>query len=114
MSIFLLALVCNECLLTQLALVYSLFIKSKLLILSLIVNPLAPKYPHNSPYAFSENRVIDRIELEGLETATITLSSRATILFVSAQVGVTVAVAPDGIALFVTPEAGLGAGISPP
>lgn len=31
------------------------------------VDPLAPKYPHNSPYAFSENRVIDAIELEGLE-----------------------------------------------
>lgn len=31
------------------------------------VDPLAPKYPHNSPYAFSENRVIDGIELEGLE-----------------------------------------------
>ncbi len=30
-------------------------------------DPLAPKYPHNSPYAFSENRVIDAIELEGLE-----------------------------------------------
>lgn len=29
--------------------------------------PLAPKYPHNSPYAFSENRVIDGFELEGLE-----------------------------------------------
>jgi hypothetical protein len=28
---------------------------------------LAAKYPHNSPYAFSENRVIDGIELEGLE-----------------------------------------------
>ena len=25
------------------------------------------KYPHNSPYAFSENRVIDGIELEGGE-----------------------------------------------
>ncbi|MBL7950507.1 MAG: hypothetical protein JNM62_02200 [Flavobacteriales bacterium] len=35
------------------------------------IDPLAPKYPHNSPYAFSENRVIDRIELEGLETAVI-------------------------------------------
>lgn len=23
--------------------------------------------PHNSPYAFSENRVIDAVELEGLE-----------------------------------------------
>ena len=31
------------------------------------VDPLAPRYPHNSPYAFSENRVIDGIELEGLE-----------------------------------------------
>jgi len=31
------------------------------------IDPLAPKYPHNSPYAFSENRVIDGWELEGLE-----------------------------------------------
>ena len=31
------------------------------------VDPLAAKYPHNSPFAFGENRVIDGIELEGLE-----------------------------------------------
>ena len=31
-------------------------------------DPLEGKYPWNSPYAFSENRVIDKIELEGLET----------------------------------------------
>ena len=31
------------------------------------VDPLTNKYPWNSPYAFSENRVIDAIELEGLE-----------------------------------------------
>lgn len=31
------------------------------------VDPLAPEYPWNSPYAFSENRVIDGVELEGLE-----------------------------------------------
>ena len=31
------------------------------------VDPLASKYPHNSTYAFSENRVIDGVELEGLE-----------------------------------------------
>jgi RHS repeat-associated protein len=31
------------------------------------VDPLFRKYPHNSPYAFSENRVIDGVELEGLE-----------------------------------------------
>ncbi|HTJ48126.1 MAG TPA: hypothetical protein VL443_01635 [Cyclobacteriaceae bacterium] len=33
----------------------------------LSVDPLTDKYPHNSPYAFSENRVLDAIELEGLE-----------------------------------------------
>jgi len=31
------------------------------------VDPLASSYPWNSPYAFSENRVIDAVELEGLE-----------------------------------------------
>lgn len=31
------------------------------------VDPLAAKYPHNSPYAFSENQVIHAVELEGLE-----------------------------------------------
>ncbi len=31
------------------------------------VDPLASKYPYNSPYVFSENRVIDGIDLEGLE-----------------------------------------------
>ena len=33
----------------------------------LSLDPLAKEYPHNSPYAFSENRVIDGVELEGLE-----------------------------------------------
>jgi RHS repeat-associated protein len=31
------------------------------------VDPLTKDYPWNSPYAFSENRVLDAIELEGLE-----------------------------------------------
>ena len=30
-------------------------------------DPLSSKFPWNSPYAFSENRVIDSFELEGLE-----------------------------------------------
>ena len=33
----------------------------------LSIDPLAPDYPWNSPYAFSENRVVDGVELEGLE-----------------------------------------------
>ena len=43
------------------------------------VDPLASKYPYNSPYAFSENRIIDKIELEGLEaTSTTTINSDGT------------------------------------
>ncbi|MDX1908877.1 MAG: EndoU domain-containing protein [Bacteroidia bacterium] len=37
----------------------------------LSVDPLSPEYPWNSPYAFSENRVIDAVELEGLEKALV-------------------------------------------
>jgi RHS repeat-associated protein len=36
------------------------------------VDPLTAEYPHNSPFAFSENRVIDAIELEGLEAWQVT------------------------------------------
>jgi hypothetical protein len=35
------------------------------------VDPLFRDFPYNSPYAFSENRVIDMIELEGLEVCDI-------------------------------------------
>ena len=34
----------------------------------LSLDPLAPKFPWNSPFSFSENRVIDMLELEGAET----------------------------------------------
>lgn len=40
------------------------------------IDPLAPEYPHNSPYAFSENVVIDHIELEGLEKAHYTIKMK--------------------------------------
>lgn len=33
----------------------------------LSIDPLSSSYPHNAPYAFSENRVIDGIDLEGGE-----------------------------------------------
>ncbi len=42
----------------------------------LSIDPLVAKYPWNSPYAFSENRVIDAVELEGLENIQINNSSR--------------------------------------
>lgn len=34
----------------------------------LSLDPLFKSFPHNSPYAFSENRVMDAVELEGLES----------------------------------------------
>ncbi len=39
------------------------------------VDPLAPEYAHNSTYAFSENSVINSIELEGLERLVVTNST---------------------------------------
>lgn len=33
------------------------------------VDPLSEKYIYNSPYAFSENKVVGHVELEGLESA---------------------------------------------
>lgn len=38
----------------------------------LSVDPLAPDYPWNSPYAFAENDVIGCIDLEGLERLVVT------------------------------------------
>ncbi|MBS1581100.1 MAG: hypothetical protein JST66_02765 [Bacteroidetes bacterium] len=44
----------------------------------LSIDPLAAKYPWNSPYAFSENQVIQFIELEGLEKAKTKANHNAT------------------------------------
>lgn len=41
-------------------------------------DPLESDYPYNSPYAFSENRVVDMIELEGLETSNTKISDNKT------------------------------------
>ncbi|HLT32870.1 MAG TPA: RHS repeat-associated core domain-containing protein [Aquaticitalea sp.] len=43
------------------------------------VDPLFREYPWNSPYAFSENRVIDGVELEGLEYASVKDVSTASV-----------------------------------
>jgi RHS repeat-associated protein len=42
------------------------------------VDPLFKKYAYNSVYAFSENRVIDSLELEGLESVIYTLANDGT------------------------------------
>ena len=46
------------------------------------VDPLTVKYPWNSSYAFSENRVINAVELEGLEASyTVSHLKNGTILY---------------------------------
>jgi hypothetical protein len=42
------------------------------------IDKLQKSYPWNSPYAFSENRVIDGVELEGLEFKVITKQDSST------------------------------------
>ena len=41
------------------------------------IDPLAEKYSYQSPYNFSENRVVDSRELEGLEAVSVTTKSFA-------------------------------------
>ena len=52
----------------------------------LSIDPLAGKYPWNSPYAFSENRVIDAVELEGLESVTLASKHSVDIFGLKTQV----------------------------
>ena len=46
------------------------------------VDPLAPKYSYNSPYAFSENCVINAVELEGLEKVDVYVYQSKTNTFI--------------------------------
>ena len=55
------------------------------------VDPLADKYVYNSPYAFSENKVVAHIELEGLEAISIEFAGRGI-----APVGGVVGVSANG------------------
>lgn len=43
------------------------------------IDPLADKYVYNSPYAFSENKVVAHRELEGLEAEPVNTESERTI-----------------------------------
>ena len=49
------------------------------------IDPLASLFAYNSPYAFCENRVIDGIELEGLERVNCHNKSKNPIIFLAAE-----------------------------
>lgn len=75
------------------------------------LDPLAPNYPWNSPYAFSENRVIDGIEWEGLEVALIgKQSSVGFVLSFNAEMGI--AVGPNGVYAYGSTALGVESNVS--
>ena len=71
------------------------------------VDPLAKKYPYNSPDAFSENRLIDGVELEGLEVFSVHGDVRAAFI-VTGSISSGVIIDKEGMALFGTVGAGAG------
>jgi RHS repeat-associated protein len=74
------------------------------------IDPLSDDYEYNSTYAFSENKVISHVELEGLEAVEIIVS---TIEAVGVGVGVTAGIAAVAIVAVAThPEILLSGGSS--
>jgi len=72
------------------------------------VDPLTKKFPHNSPYAFSENRLIDGVELEGREVFIVHVQGRVS-CFVTVSVSVGMVFDLNGnLSLMVTPGGGGG------
>ncbi len=62
------------------------------------VDPLTYKYPYNSPFAFSENRLIDGVELEGLEVVQIgKIASVSGLFFLNGSTENGIAFGPDGV-----------------
>ena len=62
------------------------------------VDPLASKYPYNGPYNFSENRVIDGVELEGLEWENIR-NENGTVVAISVVTNFNIQSTPQGISV---------------
>lgn len=75
------------------------------------LDPLAAKYPWNSPYAFSENRVIDGVELEGLEVVSVHGDAQGFYKFVSGSASAGMMFDREGMAAFVSPGVAVGYGV---
>ena len=60
-------------------------------------DPLYKNFPWNSTYAFSENRLIDGLELEGLQVILIGKNVSATLIGANGFTEAGIAIGPDGI-----------------
>ena len=78
----------------------------------LSVDPITKQYPGLTPYQFASNTPIQAIDLDGLESVTVTGSVRVTYLFFSVAFSGTVAVDKEGASFYLAPELGLGTGVS--
>lgn len=67
-----------------------------------MVDPAHSEYPWNSVYAFSENRLLDGIELEGLEVVMIGEVNTGTCLGISGTTEVGIVIGPDGVSGYAT------------
>ena len=78
------------------------------------VDPLFKEFPWNSSYAFSENRVIDGIELEGLEVVVLNAEARAMVgpeVAVTTALGIQLAIDANGNYMLASvPSGGVGLG----
>ena len=63
------------------------------------IDPLAGDFPWNSPYAFSENRVIDGLELEGLEVVVLSKDIAGSVV-ISGGTNGGIVMGPDGVYSF--------------
>jgi hypothetical protein len=75
------------------------------------VDPLVAKFPWNSPFAFSENRVVDGIEIEGLEVLLIGHQTTGSAI-VSGSAGGGIAIGPDGVWQYATYAIGVEVNMS--
>ncbi len=75
------------------------------------VDPLTAKFAHNSPYAFSENRVIDGVELEGREVLLVGKQVNGGAVITGTS-GAGIVIAPDGIYAYGNYGLGLSTNVS--
>ncbi len=78
----------------------------------LSVDPLTKQYPELTTYQFASNTPIWAIDLDGAEALVIQASVRITCLIATVSVGVSLAFTSTSVTIYITPEAGLGTGVS--
>ena len=78
----------------------------------LSIDPVSASFPELSAFQYASNTPIWAIDLDGAEAVVVQLSTRVTFIIVSGQVGIGMAICGNSISLYITPEGGLGAGVS--